>query len=253
MATPITQSVFKPIDFDLFLDELGFDRQSPAMRQKLINMAVDAYREQLTLGIFSRLTSEDKMKLLDLMEEADKTGNEKLPNDFLTERIPDVQELIEQSIENVKDGLRLVTTGMKETLDEQIAMLLEKKQQQDEAAKLEATKTVPPQPPTPPTSTIKVPVSSEPTEKQKEEITPVTAEPNTTEAFPWEKPAAKSDHFPTFDELLAKTGPATPPLATTQTPPPAPTPPSTTTTDDQSATDTDSIHDELQGLDQNQP
>lgn len=127
MPAPLTQSVFKKVDFNSFLDELGFVNQSQAKRIQFLDKILQALDYQIVTKILSRLQDKDKLALVDLMKQANEDGNEKPVNDFLLERLPDVEALVDEAIEKIKSDLRFQTLGMKELMDEHIALVMDKK------------------------------------------------------------------------------------------------------------------------------
>jgi hypothetical protein len=118
MATPLTQSIFQPLDFDLFLEEIGLlgDLGAEA-RVALSDQITEAIEYAMITKIFHRLTPYQQGELVQLMQEADKTGNEAPVNDYLLGIIPDADILAKEAVEEVKDSFRISTN----TVDREIA------------------------------------------------------------------------------------------------------------------------------------
>lgn len=121
MATPLLTSMFKPTDFDLFLDEIGLEDLTGRSRVELIDDILQSVEYALSIKIFRRLSTEKQAQLNNLMDEADKTGNEAIVNDFLAQEFPDIESVVDEAIEKVKNDLRLSTASMKDSIARQVA------------------------------------------------------------------------------------------------------------------------------------
>lgn len=115
MAVPVFQSAIKATDFDLFLDEIGLEDLDARGRIELVDKAIQAVEYRLVTNLLDRLSTDKKIELVDLMREADKTGNEGPVNDFYAREIPDVESIVDEAIDEVKSRLRASTASMKDS------------------------------------------------------------------------------------------------------------------------------------------
>ncbi len=184
-----TASILKPVNFDVFLDEVGFSRQSPEARAKLIDRIYQSLDYVLSTEILQQLEMDDKFKLMDLMEQASTSGDEGPVNDFLLEKIPNVEQIVEEAVTEIKNSLRVSTLGMSNMMDEHLALVAE--QMKDEDPEIAAA--LGEEPKDEPEATEKTP--------DTEEVEPANNAVNTKfidEPFPWE---AKTDMDPVNDTV----------------------------------------------------
>ncbi len=123
MAQPLTQTVFQPTDFDLFLDEVGLQDVTGKARLALVDKLRDSVHYSIVSKIAKHLDFEGQITFVNLMKEADKTGNEAPVNEFLFQKIPHIESLIEESIEEVKDKLRFSSANLQDLVDQEVAFL----------------------------------------------------------------------------------------------------------------------------------
>ncbi len=191
MPKPLTQSLFKPTDFDLFLDSIGLSKQSKEARISLIDRMQQAVEYQIVTQIFSRLTGDEKLNLIDLMKEADETENEKPVNDFLLEKIPDIEMLVDEAIDKVKNDLRIGTAGMAAAMAEDMAVLSNPKGL-DSGGSADDSSIVDPTADTMNESPSKIePVSHAVASEPETE----TSFSHTDLPFPWEAPAGAAENL----------------------------------------------------------
>lgn len=137
MAAPLTQSIFQPTDFDAFLDEIGFTDLSPQSRAEMVANIASAVEYAVVRKIYRLLSNEDQIRLLEIMQEADETGNEEPVNSFLLERIPDADILAEEAVEEVKNDLRRSSVGMRMAVEQHVNMIDQMRQAEQNAAELD--------------------------------------------------------------------------------------------------------------------
>lgn len=123
MAQPLTQSYFKPTDFDKFIDELGLNNLSPRSRIEFVDKIRQAVEFTFITKLFRRLSEDKKIKLVELMQEADKTGNEAPVNEFLETEFPDVEGIVDEAIDKIKNDLRLSTASIADSFEQVMADL----------------------------------------------------------------------------------------------------------------------------------
>lgn len=137
MATPITQSILPKVDFDSFLDEIGFSRQSPEARARVLDNLYMALDQEIVAQIIHKLSANEKVELLDLFEEADKTGTEIAVNEFLLDKVPDIQVIIEDAVLSIKNRMRMASAGMPAVMADQIKQFAEEPKDKTEKVKAE--------------------------------------------------------------------------------------------------------------------
>lgn len=173
-----TQSIFQPTDFDLFLDEVGLGEMTPEARIQLVDNLRQAISYRIVTEIYTQLSVEQKTQLVELMQKADETGDEKPVNDFLLKCIPDVEALVDDIVESEKNKLRPGAAMFQKFLEGYLATLerkVEEKTGQPVNSSIPPVE-LPQQPAAPASPTTPLP---EPTPKA----------PTFDDVFPWEKQA----------------------------------------------------------------
>lgn len=123
MTTPLVQSVFKPTDFDLFLDEIGLESLTGRDRIAMVDRITQILEYQLVTTIFDKLSTEKKIELVELMKRADETGNEAPVNEYLHQHLPDIEALVDEAISKVKNDLRVSTASINDSIEKHMAIL----------------------------------------------------------------------------------------------------------------------------------
>lgn len=118
MATPLLQSIFTPTDFDTFLDEVGFGHMSAQARLKLVDDMSYAVQYGVMTRILTELKPEQKLRLIELMQEAKKTGDFSVPNNYVSDQFPDLEVIVDEIIERVKSQLRPGRVSLEKIMDE---------------------------------------------------------------------------------------------------------------------------------------
>lgn len=108
---------FQPTDFDLFLDEIGLADVTGDDRIDLVNIAKTSIEKEIVFTIFSRLEPFKKEQLARLMEDASVANSEQAVNDFLLIEIPDIEALVDLSIDKVKNTLRQFSTTLRQDIE----------------------------------------------------------------------------------------------------------------------------------------
>lgn len=132
MAPPLTGSIFKPTDFDRYLEEIGLGDLSPEARIKLVDTLHESVQYRIVTEVLSSLSTQQKLELARLMQEANKTGEDTPVNDYLLKQIPDVEGLVDDIIEQEKRKLRPGAATLQKVLDEYFTYA-EKRQRYEEA------------------------------------------------------------------------------------------------------------------------
>lgn len=123
MATPILGSIFKPTDFDNFLEEIGLGDMSPEARLQLVDNMTQSVQYRIITEIFSSLSGEQKLELVRLMQEAKKTGDDNPVNDWLLQQLPDIEGMVDDIVEQEKQRLRPGAATMQKVLDEFLTLI----------------------------------------------------------------------------------------------------------------------------------
>ncbi len=126
MTMPVTQSIippnFTPENFDDFLDEIGFAEADPETRKAFSYRAAELIKLKIFEIVRRRLSDEKLEELVKAFGEKAETSGYQMVNDILAQEIPDITELVEQAIEDVKDELRYAAADLPGTINKFIKL-----------------------------------------------------------------------------------------------------------------------------------
>lgn len=123
MAAPLIRSLFQPTDFDTFLDEIGLADLDGNDRAQLAETMKQSVEYGIVTKIFSTLPAGEKLTLVELMKEGDASGNDIKVNDWLRKKFPEIETLVDEVIENVKNQVRKMTSTLKHDIEQDLIMV----------------------------------------------------------------------------------------------------------------------------------
>ncbi len=122
MTMPLTGPAMPPTMFDLFLIELGVENMlSPEQKEQLAEKMRQIVAYKTVARLNRLLTFAEQEELGRLMEDANETEDGSQVNNYLLEKIPEWEVIVDECVNEVKEEMRLAFTYLPEVISDGMA------------------------------------------------------------------------------------------------------------------------------------